>query len=145
MGIHSMRYDGISGKSRNLLMKDEVPELDERRMEIMATDLRVHQEMPLVSDTSLVSPLQANGDDRPAPSTRPRAARPRAVVIENTKTKTHLELLNSSRCKFLVLAGEVGGRWRATTCQLIRDLATAKSEEVAQRLRQSTAFEWENR
>ena len=49
------------------------------------------------------------------------------------------------QCKFLVLAGEVGGRWSATTCHLIRDLAAAKSQEAAPRLLKSAAFAWENR
>ena len=65
--------------------------------------------------------------------------------IEDVKAATYPELVSSHRCKFLVLAGEVGGRWSATTCRLIRDLATAKSEEAAPRLRKSAAFAWENR
>ena len=63
--------------------------------------------------------------------------------IEEKKAKTYPELVSSSRCKFLVLAGEVGGRWSDTTCRLIRDLATAKSQEAAPRLRKSAAFAWE--
>ena len=44
-----------------------------------------------------------------------------------------------------MIAGEVGGRWSDTTCQLLRDLAKEKSQSAPPRLRRSTAFAWENR
>ena len=53
--------------------------------------------------------------------------------------------MSSETCKFLILAGEVGGRWSDTTCQLLRDLAKEKSQSAPPRLRGSTAFAWENR
>ena len=48
------------------------------------------------------------------------------AAIENEEHKTYLEMVRSTECKFLVLAGETGGRWSPTCCKLIRDLAWAK-------------------
>ena len=98
--------------------------------------------LPFVCDASLVSPLKANGVARPRAAHEPGVA---IADIEEVKATTYPELVTSNRCKFLVLAGEVGGRWSATTCRLIRDLASAKSQEAAPRLRKSAAFAWENR
>ena len=85
---------------------------------------------------------------RPRPTTcRSDSTKPGVAIvhIEEKEAKTYPELVSSSRCKFLVPAGEVGGRWSDTTCRLIRGLATAQSQEAAPRLRKSAAFAWENR
>ena len=118
-----------------------VSPMDDRMVEIMATGLSLYQGMPLVCDASLVSPVKANGIARPRAAHEPGVA---IANIEDIKASTYPELVSSTRCKFLVLAGEVGGRWSATICHLIRDLAAAKSQEAAPRLRKSAAFGWEN-
>ena len=64
---------------------------------------------------------------------------------KDDKHTKYPELTHSSECKFLGLAGEIGGRWSATASKLIRDLARKKSQSAAPRLRRSTAFVWENR
>jgi len=129
--LTDMKLDGVSPNPK-----------DDRRVEIMAKELPLYKGMPLICDASLVSPLKANGDARPRAAHEPGVA---IASIEDTKAKTYPELVTSNQCKFLVLAGEVGGRWSDTTCRLIRDLATAKSEDAAPRLRKSAAFAWENR
>ena len=45
----------------------------------------------------------------------------------------------------MILACEVGGRWSATCCQFVRDLAEAKSRAAPRRLQRSTARAWEDR
>ena len=124
-----MKLDGVSLK-------------DDRRVEIMATALPLYKGMPLICDASLVSPVKANSIAQPRAAHKPGVA---IAHIEEKKATTYPELVSSSRCKFLVLAGEVGGRWSDATCRLIRDLATAKSPEAAPGLRKSAAFAWENR
>ena len=108
----------------------------------MATGLPLYQGLPLVCDASLVSPVKANGIPRPRAAHEPGIA---IANIEDVKATTYPELVSSTQCKFLVLAGEVGGRWSATTCRLLRDLAAAKSQNAAPRLRKSAAFAWETR
>ena len=117
-----------------------VSPMDDRQVEIMATGLPLYQGLPLVCDASLVSPVKANGIPRPRAAHEPGIA---IANIEDIKASTYPELASSTRCSLLVLAGEVGGRWNATTCHLIRDLAAAKSQEAARRLRKSAAFAWE--
>jgi len=116
--------------------------IDHRKVEIMAIGLPLYEGMPLVCDASIVSPIKANGIARPRAAHEPGVA---IANIEDVKATTYPELVSSNRCKFLVLASEVGGRWSAKTCRLVRDLATANSQEAAPRLCKSTAFTWENR
>ena len=119
-----------------------VSPMDDRQVEIMATGLPLYQGLPLVCDASLVSPVKANGIPRPRAAHEPGIA---IANIEDVKATTYPELVSSMQCKFLVLAGEVGGRRSATTCRLLRDLAATKSQNAAPRLRKSAAFAWENR
>ena len=116
--------------------------MDDRKVEIMATGQPLYQGMPLVCDVSLVSPIKSNG------IARPRAAHESGIAlanIEDVKATPYPELMSSTQCKFLILAGEVGGRWSATTCRFIRDLAASKNHDAAPCLRKSAAFAWENR
>ena len=122
--LAEMRIEGVSP-------------MDDRKAEIVAKDLPLGHGLPLVCDASLVSPIKANGIARPRAAHEPGVA---IANIEDVKATTYPELVTSNRCKFLALAGEVGGRWSATTCRLIRDLASAKSQEAALRLRKSGAF-----
>ncbi len=54
-----------------------------------------------------VSLLQANGAPSPRAAVRPVIA---IEEIENTKHRTYAEMVSSTKCKVLVLAGEVGRR-----------------------------------
>ena len=67
------------------------------------------------------------------------------AAAELTKERRYPELVGSSRCKLMVLACEVGGRWSATCCQFVRDLAEAKSRAAPRRLQRSSARAWEDR
>ena len=59
---------------------------------------------------------------------------------ERRKEDKYPELVSSSRVRFLVLAGEVGGRWNQTALDLVRSLAWARAETLAPpRLRRATA------
>ena len=116
---------------------------DRREIEVVASHLRLYHGMPIVCDVTLVSPIQAKGQPRPRAAVAPGGV---AIAdIEEAKCRKYPELVRSETCKFLILAGEVGGRWSDTTCQLLRDLAKEKSQSAPPRLRRSTAFAWENR
>ena len=47
------------------------------------------------------------------------------------KADKNSELINSSVVRFLVLPGEVGGRWSQTALDLLRSLAWARAESLA--------------
>ena len=93
-----------------------VSPMDDRKAEILATGLALYQGIPLMCDDSLVSPNKADGIARPRAAHEPGIA---IANIEDVKATTYPELVSSTQCKFLVLAGEVGGRWSATICQLL--------------------------
>ena len=58
----------------------------------------------------------------------------------SSRADKYPELVNSSVVRFLVLAGEVGGRWNQTALDLVRSLAWARAETLAPpRLRRATA------
>ena len=60
------------------------------------------------------------------------------------KRRTFPELLTSSRCLLVVLAGEVGGRWSDTCVWLLRKLAEHRCEKAPKRLRKSMERGWKN-
>ena len=64
---------------------------------------------------------------------------------ERSKRETYPELVHSSKCQLVVLAGEIGGRWSDTSRWLVRQLAEERSSREAPRLRRSTARAWEAR
>ena len=55
-----------------------------------------------------------------------------------TKERTYPELVGSGRCRLVVLAMEVGGRWSAEAAQFLRLLAQTKAQSTPQHLRQAT-------
>ena len=115
---------------------------DDRWIEIVATGLPMYRNTPIACDVTIASPLTGKGD------ARPRAAWEDGVAIrkaEREHERTYHELVNSSRCRLVVLACEVGGRWSETCLQLIHDLAEFRSRQAPPRLRRSTALAWENR
>ena len=108
----------------------------------MAKNLPMKHGTPLACDVTIVPPLRVNGE------ARPRAAGQDGVAIakaEKDKAKTYPELVHSSRCRLIVLACEVGGRWSDTCVWLVRKLAENRSSSAPKRLRRSTDYAWEAR
>ena len=99
-----------------------IPNQD-HKVEIMATGLPLYQGMPLVCDASLVSPVKANGVARPRAVHQPGLA---IANIEDAEAIIYPELRSSTLCKLVALTGEVRGRWNASTCRFIRDLAAQR-------------------
>ena len=70
--------------------------------------------------------------------------RRRIAAAERDKLETYPELVHSSKCQLVVLAGEIGGRWSDTNRWLVRQLAEERASKEAPRLRRSTRA-WEAR
>ena len=115
---------------------------DGRRLEVVATGLPLERGIPLGIDTTLVSPLHANGTVWARADTEPGAAIRRA---ERDKASTYPELVDSSVLRLTTLACEVGGRWSQRTADLVQELAFAKSRQYPPRLRASAAVGWRKR
>ena len=81
---------------------------DGRRVEIVATGFHWFQGVPLACDTTLVSPLHADGTPWDGADTADGVSILRA---EAAKRDTYPELVASSQCRLAKLACEVGGRW----------------------------------
>ena len=128
--------EGGARVSTNIMVRDmdlavPIPG-DSRRIEVLADGLALFGGVQLAMDTTLVSPLHADG------TARPGAARNDGValrVARRRKERRYPELSgHNNRCRLVVLAGEVGGRWSDETRTFIRSLARfkARSTVVAQ-------------
>ena len=85
-------------------------------------------------DTTLVSPLKRSGDPRP------RADREDGVALaEARRDKEHRypELLRGTRCKLVVTAMEVGGRWSEEARCFLETLAEGRARDIPRALRGS--------
>ena len=124
-------------------LETPVPVSADREIEIVVNNFAfVQGSISLACDVTLVSPLTTAGE------AKPRAAVEDGVAIkdaEKRKRQRYPELLHSTRCRLVVLAGEVGGRWSAETVRFIEELAKHRSQKAPARLRKSTRLAWENR
>ena len=107
-----------------------------------ALSTREHHGIPIACDATVVSPLHANGDARPLAAEFDGAA---IFEAEERKHGQYPELVQSDRCRLVVLAGEVGGRWSSDCCKLLEELASHRSRHAPPQLRRSTARAWEAR
>ena len=69
-------------------------------------------------DVTLVCPIQRDGCPRPGADTEPGLA---------LKSRTYPEFGQQGRCKLVVLALEVGGRWSTATQTFLRALARGRA------------------
>ena len=113
---------------------DNIQRQDDRRIEVIANGLPLWGGVQLAIDTNLVSPLTR------ASEPRSRAGRYAGAAVQDArraKERTYPELLQTRRCKLVVLAIEVGGRWSQETTTFLRLLAQAKARTVPGRLKAS--------
>ena len=88
----------------------------------------------LAVDTTLVSPLSGQGQ----PVRRGgQVAGAALAVARRRKEWAYPELVRAHRCRLVVLAVEVGGRWSDEAASFIRSLARARALEAPARLRPS--------
>ena len=101
---------------------------DDRRIEVIANGLPLWGGMQLAVDTTLVSALSSTGAPR---SYQHRAEGAALRQARRAKERTYPELLRpDSRCRLVVLAREVGGRFR----DFVQRLARARARSVPPRL-----------
>ena len=90
------------------LIIDNIQRQDDRRIDVIPNGPPLQGGVQLAIDTTLVSPLTR------ASEPRSRAGRYAGAAVQDAtraKERACLELLQTRRCKFVVLAIEVGGRW----------------------------------
>jgi hypothetical protein len=113
--------------------------VDGRRLEVVANGLPLWGGAQLAVDTTLVSPLRRNGEARRLAATEPGVA---LRAARRDKERTYPELVIGRRCRLVVLAFEVGGRWSEEAASFVRLLARAKARSAPELLRASVARAW---
>ncbi len=109
---------------------------DDRRLEVIANGLPLWGGVQLAVDTRLVSALDSQG----RPRTQARSARGAALrIARRAKERTYPELLHAPRCRLVVLAFEIGGRWSPEAAQFIRLLARCRARSAPPLLRGACA------
>ena len=106
---------------------------DDRRIEVIANGLPLWGGMQLAVDTTLVSALSSTSAPRRYQNRADGAALRQA---RRAKERTYPELLRpDSRCRLVVLALEVGGRFSPETVDFVQRLARARARSVPPRVR----------
>ena len=118
--------------------------VDGRRLEVVAEGLPVFHGAQVAIDTTLVSPLRADGVPHRQCATSDGAP---LQAARRRKERTYPELSGTQgRARLVVLAAEVGGRWSEETRCFISLLARAKVRSLPKiiraRAQQSWHFRW---
>ena len=126
---------------QNCLLKDlnleGLTEDDERRIEVIATGLPLFGGTQLAVDATLVSAVKADGSPQPQAAKKDGA---RLAEARRRKERKYPELLEARRCKLVVAAMEVGGRWSEEAWTFLELLAHAKARSSPTLMRRSTEY-----
>ena len=120
----------------NVFLRDmnvDVPLADGRRIEVLANGLPLWQGAQAAVDTTLVSPVTRAGGAHPQADRVPGNALEQAA--KRKRLHTYPELAVARRCKLVVIALEVGGRFGPEAVAFLRQLARARARESPARLR----------
>ena len=116
---------------------------DARRLEVVADGLPLFGGAQLAIDTTLVSPVRADGEPRGQCARQDGAA---LAEAHRLKHRTYLELSGSQgRARLVVLAAEVGGRWSEEARSFVSQLARAKVRSLPRVLRARARQAWQHR
>lgn len=105
----------------------------------MVTGLPLYGGAQLAVDATSVSPLKANGQPH---------SRSAGAALHNARRRKETrypELATSTRCRLVVTAMEVGGRWSEEAYDFLTQLAAAKAAEASTALRGSAFRCWVRR
>ena len=125
---------------QNTLLREfnlEADVVDARKLEVLADNLPLWNGAQLAVDATLVSPVRANGQ------AYPQAAVKNGVRLEaarRRKEAKYPELVSSRRCRLVVTAMEIGGRWSDEAWTFLSLLAKAKADTVPATLRRSAEY-----
>ena len=124
----------------NQLLRDfnlEENVVDDRRLEVLADNLTLWGGAQLGVDATLVSPVRRDG------TPYPHAAGEDGVRLEAARTRKEAkypELRRHRRCRLVVTAMEIGGRWSEELWTFLQLLAQAKAQTVTPALRRSAEY-----
>merc|ERR1712078_796363 len=110
---------------------------DQRRIEIIATGLPLFGGTQLAVDATLVSAVRSDGTAQPGAA---KEDGKRLLEAGKRKRRKYPELLETQRCKLVVAAMEVGGRWSEEAWTFLELLAHAKARSAPALMRRSTEY-----
>jgi hypothetical protein len=123
----------------NMFLRDlnlaNISPLDGRQIEICANGLPLWGGQQLAIDATIVGALRRDGRSQPGASRRDGV---QLQVARRRKERAYPELTDAPRCRLVVFATEVGGRWSSEAVLLVQLLAKAKAR-AAPRLFQKSA------
>ena len=127
----------------NVLIRDlniEGAPNDARRIEIIANNLPLFGGSQLAIDTTLISPIRANG----LPTSNAHARNGIALArARRRKERTYPELVGEgSRCRLVVVAIETGGRFSTEAINFLQQLAHSKARSEPNLLQKSASISW---
>ena len=120
--MQDMSIPGISG-------------FDGREIEVVANGLPLWGGAQLAVDTTLVCSLSREGEPRPETLKKAGAA----MAEARKRKKTRYPELQGARCRLVVTAMKVGGRWSEEAHDFVADLAAARAR-YAPRLLKASAY-----
>ena len=130
----------------NIMLRDlnvqGIAASDQRQIEVIANGLPLWSGAQIALDTTMVSPLTGRGQPHPRTSSENGC---QLTLARQRKERKYPELLANGRCKLVVLAIEVGGRWSPEAASFISSLAEAKSRETPENIRNSVRAAWQYR
>ena len=115
---------------------------DNRRIECLVDELPIYNGAQLAVDCTLVSPLKRSGDSRPRAYYENGAA---MADARKRKEQRYHELCQGARCRLVVTAMEVGGRWSEEAFDFLSLLAQARARDAPQVLQGSAYHMWKRR
>ena len=110
---------------------------DSRRLEVLADNLPLWGGAQLGLDATLVSPVARNGTPYPRTAAEDGV---RLLAARARKEAKYPELQHTRRCRLVVAAMEIGGRWSDEAWSFLGLLAKNKAATVPATLRRSTEY-----
>ena len=139
LGLEHFVNEEVRWNEQTLLSHLNIPSVsrvDNRRIEVIVNGLPLFQGAQLAVDTTLVSPLTSSSQPRRRQGVFTGAALAQA---RRSKERTYPELVNAQRCRLIVLAIEIGGRFSSEAATFLRLLARARARAAPATLQQTAA------
>ena len=115
---------------------------DRRKLEVVVNGLPLYHGAQVGIDATIVSPVRGDGQPRPTADSRDGVALQTAL---RAKRRRYRDLQSSQRCRLLVAAVEVGGRWSTEAYYFLVHLAKAKAREAPAVLKMALTAAWVRR
>ena len=113
-----------------------VPAADERHIEVIASGLASFGGQQLAIDVTVRGVLDRRGEPRSQAHWKDGVT---AETARRDKERAYPELVSGGRCRLVVLAIELGGRFSKETAEFLESLALSKAESEPRHLRGPTA------